>query len=165
MKNTLVNATRFCLLASTLLFGACALPVQQTSGQLVPGTTLLPTPKVVILDIPDGQERGQDATKGSGQATTATIASATVYRAVRRIPVREVEVAHDFVVLAARAIPVGTRLGAEDVKRVGWPASSPLPGAFTRTEDVVGRGLVTALSENMLGDGPSALRYSCGISA
>jgi pilus assembly protein CpaB len=79
---------------------------------------------------------------------TATIASATVYRAVRRIPVREVEVAHDFVVLTARALPVGTRLTAEDVKRVGWPASSPLPGAFTRTEDVVGRGLVTALSEN-----------------
>ena len=35
---------------------------------------------------------------------TATAASTAVYRAVRRIPVREVEVAHHFVVLAARSL-------------------------------------------------------------
>src|SRR5712691_2135927 len=79
---------------------------------------------------------------------TATAASASVYRAVLRIPVREVEVAHQFIVLAARPAPLGTRLNAADVKRVGWPSSSPLPGAFTSVQDVVGRGLVTAVSEN-----------------
>jgi pilus assembly protein CpaB len=79
---------------------------------------------------------------------TAAIASAGVYRAVRSIPVREVEVAHKFVVLAARPIPLGARLEAADLKLVGWPSSSPLPGAFTRIEDAVGRGVVMPVSEN-----------------
>src|SRR5437870_8551959 len=79
---------------------------------------------------------------------TAAVASASVYRAVGRIPVREVEVAHQYVVLAARPVALGARLTAADVKRVGWPASSPLTGAFTSSEEVVGRGVVTAISEN-----------------
>jgi pilus assembly protein CpaB len=79
---------------------------------------------------------------------TATIASAGVYRAVRSIPVREVEVAHKFVVLAARPIPLGARLEAADLKLVGWPASSPLAGGFARIEDAVGRGVVMPVSEN-----------------
>src|SRR5213593_571173 len=79
---------------------------------------------------------------------TATVASASVYRAVRRIPVREIEVAHEFLVLAARPLPMGTKLTATDVKVVGWPASSPLPGAFKTVDDVVGRGVVTAPAAN-----------------
>ena len=79
---------------------------------------------------------------------TATIASAGVYRAVSRIPVREVEVAHHYIVLAARGLALGTRVSEPDLKLVAWPSSSPLPGAFTRIEDVVGRGLVEAVSEN-----------------
>jgi pilus assembly protein CpaB len=79
---------------------------------------------------------------------SATVASAGVYRAVKRIPVREVEVAHQFVVLSTRPLPLGTRLEASDLKRVGWPSSSPLPGAYSRIEDLVGRGLVTAVGEN-----------------
>jgi pilus assembly protein CpaB len=79
---------------------------------------------------------------------SATVASAGVYRAVKRIPVREVEVAHQFVVLSARPLPLGARLAASDLKRVGWPSSSPLPGAYTRVEDLVGRGLIMAVAEN-----------------
>jgi pilus assembly protein CpaB len=79
---------------------------------------------------------------------SATVASSSVYRAVKRIPVREVEVAHEFVVLSARPLPLGTRLAPSDLKRVGWPSSSPLPGAYSRVEELVGRGLVTAVSEN-----------------
>ncbi len=79
---------------------------------------------------------------------TAAAASAAVYRAVRRIPVREVEVAHSFVVLAARPIGLGTRLTAADVKLVGWPSRSPLAGAFKRVDDVVGRGLIGPIGEN-----------------
>src|SRR4051812_29284275 len=79
---------------------------------------------------------------------TASVASAGVYRAVRRIPVREVEIAHHFVVLAARPIPLGARVGAADLKLTGWPSSSPLPGAFTRVEDVLGRGVIVAVTEN-----------------
>ena len=79
---------------------------------------------------------------------SATVASASVYRAVKRIPVREVEVAHEFVVLSARPLPLGTRLAQFDLKRVGWPSSSPLPGAYSRVDELVGRGLITAVNEN-----------------
>src|SRR6266550_2502273 len=79
---------------------------------------------------------------------SATVASASVYRAVKRIPVREVEVAHQFVILSSRPLALGARLAASDLKRVGWPSSSPLTGAFTRVQDVVGRGLVTGVGEN-----------------
>lgn len=79
---------------------------------------------------------------------TASAASASVYRAVRRIPVREVEVAHQFIVLASRPVTLGARLNAADVKLVGWPSTTPITGAFNRLEDVVGRGAITSLNEN-----------------
>src|SRR5207244_11973516 len=79
---------------------------------------------------------------------SATVASASVYRAVSRMPVREVEVAHTYVVMAARPIPLGTRISTSDVRRIGWPASTPLSGSFARVEEVVGRGVVAPLSAN-----------------
>jgi pilus assembly protein CpaB len=79
---------------------------------------------------------------------TAAVASASVYRAVGRIPVREIEVAHDYVVLAARPIALGARVTAADLKRVGWPSSSPLIGAFSSVDEAVGRGVITAISQN-----------------
>jgi pilus assembly protein CpaB len=79
---------------------------------------------------------------------TAAVASAGVYRAVQRMPVRQVEVAHQFVIMAARPLPLGTRVAASDLKRVGWPSSSPLTGGLTRVEDVVGRGLITSVGQN-----------------
>jgi pilus assembly protein CpaB len=79
---------------------------------------------------------------------TAAGASASVYRAIRRIPVREVQVAHHFIVLAARPVPLGTRLTRGDVKVVAWPSDSPLPGAFSRADEVVGRGVVVAMAAN-----------------
>jgi pilus assembly protein CpaB len=79
---------------------------------------------------------------------TATIASVGVYRAVDRMPVREVPLAHQSVVVAARALPLGTQLTERDVKVVAWPASSPLAAAYSRVGDVVNRPLVAAVLEN-----------------
>jgi pilus assembly protein CpaB len=79
---------------------------------------------------------------------TATIASVGVYRAVDRMPVREVPLAHQSVVVAARALPMGTQLTERDVKVVAWPASSPLAGAYGAVADVVNRPLVVAVLEN-----------------
>jgi pilus assembly protein CpaB len=79
---------------------------------------------------------------------TATLASVGVYRAVERMPVREVPLAHHSVVVAARAMPIGTQLTAHDVKVVAWPAASPLAGAFANVDDVVNRALLTAVLEN-----------------
>jgi pilus assembly protein CpaB len=78
----------------------------------------------------------------------ATLASFGVYRAVRNIPVREVPVAHQFTVVAARELPMGTLIAKDDVKLVPWPASDPLPGGFDTVDKVINRGLVAAVLKN-----------------
>jgi pilus assembly protein CpaB len=79
---------------------------------------------------------------------TGAVASFAVYRAVARIPVRQVEIATKFAVVAAEAMPVGTRITRESIKVVPWPEKTPLPGAFAKVEDVVDRGLISAVVEN-----------------
>jgi pilus assembly protein CpaB len=79
---------------------------------------------------------------------TAALASLGVYAAVKSIPVREVEVAHTFVAVAARNMPNGSRITEKDVKLVAWPARSPVPGAFSEIKPVLDRGLVAAVGEN-----------------
>jgi pilus assembly protein CpaB len=78
----------------------------------------------------------------------ASAISYVVYRAVQRIPVREVEVANYHVVVAARALSIGTRLAPADVKLVAWPAKSPIANAHTDVKDVLNRGLLSAVAEN-----------------
>jgi pilus assembly protein CpaB len=79
---------------------------------------------------------------------SATVASASVYRAVTRGAARTAPVAHNYVVVASRALPLGARVGSGDVTRIEWPAGTPLTGAFTREEDVVGRGVITPIGEH-----------------
>ena len=79
---------------------------------------------------------------------TAGLASLGVYRAIERIPVREVPIAEVYAVVATRALPVGTELTRGDVKLVPWPASAPVPGSFTDPNAVVGRGLLVQVLEN-----------------
>lgn len=78
----------------------------------------------------------------------ASVASLLVYRAVQRIPVREVEVRSYDVAVAAKALPVGTMLMASDVRLVPWPASSPVAGGYSSVEEVVNRGLIAPVVEN-----------------
>ena len=75
-------------------------------------------------------------------------ASLAVYRQVQAIPVREVEVKSYFVAVAARPLTLGAMLTASDVKLVAWPASSPVPGAFSKVEEVTNRGLIAPVVEN-----------------
>jgi pilus assembly protein CpaB len=78
----------------------------------------------------------------------AALASFGVYRAVERIPVREVPVAHHSAVVAKRPLPLGTLITKEDVKLVPWPSSDPMPGGFQQVEQVVDRGLIVPVLEN-----------------
>jgi pilus assembly protein CpaB len=78
----------------------------------------------------------------------ATLASIGVYLAIKRIPVREVEVAHTFIVVAAKNLPTGSRVTEKDVQLAAWPSRNPVPGAFSTTKDVLDRGLISALLEN-----------------
>jgi pilus assembly protein CpaB len=79
---------------------------------------------------------------------TASAASYGVYTAVKRIPVREVEVATVHAVVATANLPVGTLVTAEQVKLVPWPSRNQVPGAFSSIEQVVNRGVVQAVGEN-----------------
>src|SRR4029453_3844414 len=79
---------------------------------------------------------------------TAGLASFGVYRAVTRIPVREVEVAPTFVVVATASLPPGVRLSAADVRLAAWPQSSPVPGSFSKVDAVVHHALLASGVEN-----------------
>jgi pilus assembly protein CpaB len=78
----------------------------------------------------------------------ASAASFAVYRAISRIPVREVEVATVHVAVAAEDLPMGTLLTKEHVKLVGWPAANPVQGSFSSPDALVGRGLVQPVKAN-----------------
>ena len=70
----------------------------------------------------------------------AGIFSALVYQAGQRTPAAA-DIQSVPVAVAARALPVGSKLTAADVKLVQWPASSPIAGAITSVEAAVDRGL------------------------
>jgi pilus assembly protein CpaB len=52
------------------------------------------------------------------------------------------------VVLAARDLPVGHPVTAEDVRIVEWPAELVPAGYYSQPSDVVGRGLISAVRTN-----------------
>jgi pilus assembly protein CpaB len=79
---------------------------------------------------------------------TAAVASFGVYRAITRIPVREVEVASSYVAVAARSLPPGVRLTEKDVRLAAWPAKNPVAGSHAQVKDVVDRALLAAVVEN-----------------
>jgi pilus assembly protein CpaB len=66
------------------------------------------------------------------------------------MPVRQVEVATKFVVVAAENLPLGTRLSKEQVKLVGWPAATPVEGSFASPDDVIGRGVIQPIHAHEL---------------
>jgi pilus assembly protein CpaB len=78
----------------------------------------------------------------------AGAASFVVYRVVASIPVREVEVASQQTVVAAKSIPVGTIVTKDHVKLVPWPVRNPVPGSFTAIDRIVNRGAIVEVAEN-----------------
>jgi pilus assembly protein CpaB len=78
----------------------------------------------------------------------AALATYGVFRTIKSIPVRQVEVATKYVVVAAENMPLGTRVEKQQVKVVGWPAATPIDGSFDSVEVVVGRGLIEPLAVN-----------------
>jgi pilus assembly protein CpaB len=82
----------------------------------------------------------------------ASLASFGVYRAIQRIPVREVEVATRYMVVAnpgkEAMLPIGTIVAREQVALVPWPAASPVPGGFSSVDEVIGRGLIASVLPN-----------------
>ena len=78
----------------------------------------------------------------------AAVASLGAYEAIKRMPVREVEVRSLYQVVAAHDLPMGTLITKDSVKLVPWPASSPVDRGFTTVESVLNRGLIDSVVAN-----------------
>ena len=78
----------------------------------------------------------------------AGVATFLVYRTIQARPAKEVEIAHAYAVVAAHPLTLGAMLTPADVKVVPWPAANQVPGGFTKTEDVINRGVISPISEN-----------------
>ena len=78
----------------------------------------------------------------------AGLASFGVFQAIRKMPVREVEVRSLYQVVAAQDMPTGSLITKDYVKLVPWPASSPVAGGFSSIDKVVNRGLVSGVVAN-----------------
>ena len=82
-----------------------------------------------------------------GAVVVALLLSTYVYRTFQRISnVKPVEMAH--IVVADRAMQVGTRLDANNLRVISWPADEALVGSFTDVQICVGRALITPLAQN-----------------
>jgi pilus assembly protein CpaB len=77
---------------------------------------------------------------------TASLASLGVYRMTAGLP--RSGASQVSVVVATRALAIGTLLTENDVKVVAWPAGSQVPGAIASAGEVVNRGLLTAVLQN-----------------
>lgn len=63
-------------------------------------------------------------------------------------PIRTAEAATAEIVVAARDLPLGRVLTAQDVKVVGWPGDALPENASTTVEEVLGRGIITPVTMN-----------------
>jgi pilus assembly protein CpaB len=78
----------------------------------------------------------------------AAVASLGMYRIVARMPARQADLKTINVVVAQHPLKLGTRITTDHVKLVQWPATAPVAGSFSTIEEVVNRGLISAVEEN-----------------
>ena len=77
---------------------------------------------------------------------SALLATSVTYLVYKRL--KSSSTAHTLtqVVAAAGDLPAGVTLAPKDVTTVNWPTDVPLPGSFSKVEDVVGRPLIYSVS-------------------
>lgn len=63
-------------------------------------------------------------------------------------PLMAIEPATTKVVVAAKALPMGSIVGEGDVKLIDWSGRTLPSGFLSRPDDVVGRGLIVPMTEN-----------------
>jgi pilus assembly protein CpaB len=75
--------------------------------------------------------------------------STYIYRQFQRASnVKAIAMQH--IVVAAEPLPLGTRLDANHLRLISWPADEPVSGMFTRMEDCQNRALITPVAANEL---------------
>jgi len=70
------------------------------------------------------------------------------YQYMQNVPAQTTSVPTSGVVVAAADLQLGTELRREDLHVIQWPAGSVPMGAFTKPEDLVGRGLIQPVAAN-----------------
>jgi pilus assembly protein CpaB len=73
--------------------------------------------------------------------------SSYVYRVVQRSAAVKAPGTRKLVV-ADRAMQLGTRLDASNLSVISWPSDEPIPGAFSRIEDCIGRAVITPVTQH-----------------
>jgi pilus assembly protein CpaB len=79
----------------------------------------------------------------------AAFLSTFVYRQFKQASTAKPVATHQIVV-AASALQLGTRVEANNLRLMPWPADEPVAGAFTRIEDCANRALITPVVANEL---------------
>jgi pilus assembly protein CpaB len=75
--------------------------------------------------------------------------SSYVYRQFQRATsVKAVATQH--IVVASAPLQLGTRVDANNLRLISWPADEPVTGMFTRVEDCANRALITPVAANEL---------------
>jgi pilus assembly protein CpaB len=96
----------------------------------------------------------------------AAVASLGMYRIVSRMPARtSAEVKTIDVVVAQHPLKLGTRITADHVKVVQWPANAPVANSFSKIDEVLNRGLISPVEENepLTGAKLAALEAGAGL--
>lgn len=111
------KGTTFPILILIVGLLACARPKSITTGQVMPGYQIPATSRYVVLNIHDGQERGQDPTYGSGQAMVSAL--------------KEQLMSHGCTVTSIESKELSE--GFKEAERLGY--THILKGVFTHWED------------------------------
>jgi pilus assembly protein CpaB len=82
-----------------------------------------------------------------GAIAVAFFISTFVYRQFQRATGSK-PIVMQHIVVAAVPMQLGTRLDANNLRLMPWPASEPVAGMFTHIEDCANRALITPVAEN-----------------
>jgi len=74
-------------------------------------------------------------------------ASMYVYRTFQRATYVKPQVT-ETIVVAALPLQVGERLDDHDIRIISWPADEPLAGSFRRSDDCIGRAVISPMAPN-----------------
>ncbi|MGH9690941.1 MAG: Flp pilus assembly protein CpaB [Candidatus Acidiferrales bacterium] len=78
----------------------------------------------------------------------ALLLSSFVYQQFQKASTRVASIPTQQVVVAARAIPLGTRLDGSMLRTIPWPDADPIVGICMRIQDCTNRALITSVAEN-----------------
>ena len=80
--------------------------------------------------------------------TVGAVFAAGTYRYVQAMPERTTTTPTTRVVVAATNLNLGAALRAEDLRSIEWPTAAVPAGVFTKTDELIGRGLIQPVAQS-----------------